>query len=72
MTDRIESAIVCLVLMATGLVLVAPLLGRYGAPRAADVAMGAAAAAGVCAFVAATLETLRAARRERHDDGEPR
>jgi hypothetical protein len=72
MADRIESAIICLVLTAIGLVLVAPLLGRYGAAYTADVAMGAAAAAGVGAFVAATLETLRAARRARHEDGEQR
>jgi len=63
MTDRLEAAIVCLVLGAAGLVLMAPLLGRYGAPVAADVAVGVAAAAGVAAFFATAYNTLRAARK---------
>jgi hypothetical protein len=62
-TDRIESAIVCLVLVAAGLVLMAPLLGRYGAPVAADVTVGVAAVAGVAAFFAAAYNTLRASRK---------
>ena len=61
MTDRLESAIVYLVLAAAGLVLVAPLLGRYGAPVAADVAVGGAAAAGIGAFFVTTYTTLSAA-----------
>jgi hypothetical protein len=63
MTDWLDSAIVCLVLAAAGLVLMAPLLGRYGAPVAADVAVGVAAAAGVGAFIATAYNTLRAARK---------
>jgi hypothetical protein len=63
MRDRLESAIICLVLAAVGLVLMAPLLGRYGAPVAANVAVGLAAASGIGAFFAAAFETLRAARK---------
>jgi hypothetical protein len=48
---------------AAGLILVAPVLGRGGAPGWADVVMGLAAGAGVGAFVLAALHTLRAARR---------
>ena len=68
MADRLEVAIVCLVLVAAGLVLVAPLLGRYGAPVAADVAVGGATAAGVGAFFATAYNTLRAARNARSAD----
>jgi len=63
MRDRLESAIICLVLAAVGLVLMAPLLGRYGAPVAANVAVGLAAASGVGAFFATAYDTLRAARK---------
>jgi hypothetical protein len=61
--DRLESAIVCLVLAAVGLVLMAPLLGRYGSPVAADVAVGLAAASGFGAFFASAYDTLRATRK---------
>ena len=60
MSDRI---IVFLVLAACGLVLVAPLLGRSGAPGIADVVMGSAAAASISAFVIAARATARAARK---------
>jgi hypothetical protein len=63
MRNRLETAITCLVLAAIGLVLAAPLLGRYGAPVAANVAVGLAAASGVGAFLATALDTLRAARK---------
>ena len=70
MGDRLEFAIVSLVLVAAGLVLAAPLLGRYGAPVAADVAVGGATAAGVGAFFAAAYNTLRAARNPRQGSRE--
>jgi hypothetical protein len=63
--DRLESAIVCLVLAAVGLVMVAPLLGQYGAPVAANAAVGLGAASGVGAFFATAYDTFRAARRAR-------
>ncbi len=62
-TDRSELLIVGLVLAAAALVLVAPLLGRSGAPGAADVTMAAATAAGIAAFAVAARETLAAMRR---------
>jgi hypothetical protein len=65
MADRLELSIVSLVLVAAGLVLLAPLFGRYGAPIAADVAVAGAAAAGIGAFLAAAYTTLRAARNPR-------
>ena len=66
MADRLELAIVSLVLVAAGLVLAAPLLGRYGAPGAADAAVAGATAAGVGAFFATAYNTLRAARNPRN------
>ncbi|HSD10566.1 MAG TPA: hypothetical protein VLF14_06265 [Candidatus Binatia bacterium] len=68
MADRLEVAIVGLVLAAAGLVLLAPLLGRYGAPGVADVAVGGATAAGIGAFFATAYNTLRAARKGRRAD----
>ena len=65
MSDRSELAIVCLVLLAGALVLVAPLLGRSGVTSAADAMMAAAAAAGFAAFLVAARDTLRAVRRQR-------
>jgi hypothetical protein len=61
--DRLESVVVCLVLAAAGDVLVAPVLGRYGAPILANLAVGVAAAAGIGAFLATAYDTLRAARK---------
>ena len=63
MADRTEVAIVALVMAAVGLILLAPLLGRGGAPGWADVAMALAAGAGVGAFVLAAVHTCRAATR---------
>ena len=65
MSDQSELTIVCLVLVAAALVLVAPLLGRAGAASAADLTMATAAAAGVAAFAVAARDTLRAMRRVR-------
>ena len=61
--DRTEAAIVALVMAAAGLILLAPLLGRIGAPGWADVVMALAAGAGVCAFVLVAVCTFCAARR---------
>jgi hypothetical protein len=63
MADRTEIAIVVLVMVAAGLILLAPLLGRGGAPGWADAVMGIAAGAGVGAFVLAAVHTCRAAPR---------
>lgn len=63
MSDRTEVVIAILVLAAAGLILLAPLLGRAGAPRWADVTMALAAGAGVSAFVLVAVYTWRAATR---------
>lgn len=52
-----------LVLAAAGSVLVAPVIGRLGAPALADAAMWLAAGCGVGAFAVAGASTFRAARR---------
>jgi len=62
MPDRCESWIAALVLSASGLVLLAPVLGRVGHAGAADAAMGVAAACGLASFLLAGFATLRAAR----------
>lgn len=64
-SDRTEVWIVGLVLAASGLVMVAPLLGRWGAPGLATAAMLAATGCGLGAFGAAGVHTVRAARRAR-------
>jgi hypothetical protein len=61
-TARAEGALAVLVLCAAGLVLAAPLAGRAGAPRLADLAMALAALCGVASFALAGAHTLRAAR----------
>jgi hypothetical protein len=66
--ERTEVVIVALVVAAAGLILLAPLLGRAGAPGWADVVMAIASGAGVGAFVLVTVVTVRAARR-RGDGG---
>lgn len=58
----IDRAIVLLVLVACGLVLVAPALGRSGMPRIADLVVVASATASIAAFVIAARATLRALR----------
>jgi hypothetical protein len=61
--DRTEVIIVALVMAAAGLILLAPLLGRVGAPGWANMVMALASGAGVCAFVLVAVVTFRAARR---------
>ena len=61
--DRTEVVIAALVMAAAALILLAPLLGRVGAPGWANVIMALAAGAGVGAFVLAAVVTCRAARR---------
>jgi hypothetical protein len=63
MSDRTEITIVALVMAAAGLILLAPLLGRYGAPGWADVVMLLAASAGVGAFAVVAVHTFRTATR---------
>jgi hypothetical protein len=61
--ERTEVVIVTLIMAAAGLILLAPLLGRLGAPAWADVVMALASGAGVCAFILVAVVTFRAARR---------
>ena len=63
MADRTEITVVALVMAAAGMILLAPLLGRYGAPGWADVVMLLAAGAGIGAFAVAAVHTFRAAPR---------
>ena len=70
MGRRAEIAFAVLILAASALVMAAPLVGRAGHARLADVTMAIAAMAGVGSFVWAGLHTLRAARRR--DDGDSR
>jgi hypothetical protein len=73
MSDRLEMTIVVLVMAAAGLILVAPVLGRGGAPGWADVVMMLAAGAGVSAFVLVAIHTCRAARHHgKEEKGEER
>jgi hypothetical protein len=71
--DRSEIAIVALVMAAAGLILLAPLLGRIGAPGWADAAMALASAAGFGAFVVVAVQTFRTTRRrgDQRQGGEP-
>jgi hypothetical protein len=62
-TDRVEVAIIALVMTAAGLILLAPLLGRLGAPAWADLVMAAASGAGVGAFILVAVHTFRRATR---------
>jgi hypothetical protein len=63
MADRTEITVVALVMAAAGLILLAPLLGRYGAPGWATVVMMLAAGAGIGAFAVVAVYTFRAATR---------
>lgn len=69
-SDRTELGIVALVLAASGLVMLAPLLGRWGAAGLASAAMVAAAGCGLAAFATAGVHTVRAARRARPPEDE--
>ena len=62
MSDRTELALAVLASAAAVLVMGAPILGRTGHARLADLAMGAAALAGLAAFCVAAVHTFRAAR----------
>jgi hypothetical protein len=72
-SDRTEIAIVALVMTAAGLILLAPLLGRVGAPSWADAAMALASGAGLGPFVLVAVHTCRAATRraDGRKGGEP-
>ena len=73
MSDRTETAIAALVMLAAALILLAPLLGRGGATTGANVAMALASCAGLGAFVLAAISTCRAARRHpSNGEGESR
>lgn len=63
MSRRSELAFAVLILAASALVMLAPLVGRAGYAGLADVTMVLAAAGGVGSFVWAAAHTLRAARR---------
>ncbi|HTF33370.1 MAG TPA: hypothetical protein VK714_06660 [Myxococcota bacterium] len=60
--SKTEGALVPLVLVSVALALVAPVAGRAGWERTADLCMGLAASAGLLSFGVATTHTLRAAR----------
>lgn len=62
-SDRTESVIVVLVLLASGAVLAAPVAGRAGAELTAQALAIVAAGAGLAAFGTAGVHTVRAARR---------
>ena len=61
---RAETPIALLALAAAVLVLFAPVAGRSGSPRLADLLMASAALAGLASFALAGVATLRAARRK--------
>jgi hypothetical protein len=58
-----ERGLMGLVLASAALVLAAPVVGRAGHERAADLCMAVAAGAGLLSFAVAALYTFRAARR---------
>lgn len=58
MTKGSDTILAALVLVAAGLVLSAPVLGRAGFPIVADVVVSAAAASGVAAFLLAAAHSL--------------
>ena len=62
MTDRDDVRIVVLALLASGLVMIAPVLGRIGYVDAAAIAVAFAAACGLGSFLLAGLATVRAMR----------
>jgi hypothetical protein len=71
MTDRSGFWIALFVLLASGLVLAAPVFGRIGHAAVADAAMALAAACGLGAFLLAGIATLGAARSKARAPREP-
>lgn len=63
--ERTDAWIMGLVLAASGLVMLAPLLGRWGAAEIANATMLVAAGCGLAAYAAAAVHMVRAARRAR-------
>jgi hypothetical protein len=59
--DRGDARIAALALLASGLVIAAPVLGRTGHGGAAELTVALAAACGLGSFLLAGLATLRAA-----------
>jgi hypothetical protein len=70
MAGRSDAPFALLVLAGAALVLAAPVIGRAGYGRLADVLMGLAAGAGVASFAWAGALTLRASRRAARGDSE--
>jgi len=70
MTRRSDAPLALLVLSGAALVLAAPVIGRAGYARLADVLMGAAGFAGLASFAWVAAVTLRAARRGAPGDSE--
>jgi TRAP-type mannitol/chloroaromatic compound transport system permease large subunit len=58
MRKNSDTILAVLVLIAAGLVLTAPVLGRSGFPFAADLVVSAAAVSGVGAFLMAAAHSL--------------
>lgn len=58
-----DAPVAVLALVASALVLAAPVAGQSGHPRVADVLMTIAALSGVASFALASFHTLRATRR---------
>ncbi|MDX1650171.1 MAG: hypothetical protein R3263_09990 [Myxococcota bacterium] len=70
-SDRTESAIIVLVLVASGSVLAAPVAGRAGAETVAHALAIVAAGSGLAAFGTAGVNMFRSARRAgRRPEGE--
>ena len=65
-----ELGLFALVLVASALAILAPLLGRSGAEILAHAAAIGAGVAGVAAFAIAAVVTARAAARARHPGGD--
>lgn len=72
MARRSDAPLAALVLAGAALVLAAPVVGRAGYARLADVTMALAAAAGLASFAWAAASTLRAARSGASVDSEER
>lgn len=70
MAGRSDAPFALLVLTGAALVLAAPVIGRAGYARLADLLMALAAGAGVASFAWAGAATLRASRRAARGDSE--